>query len=117
MPNKLTGYSKLQQVSLGFDFAQSAEHRRGAASPIISGEKRRRQSFGFSGAFYLTSIGRQFSDNFRESTTGAIRCIRQAKIFENLQKPLLLIKETGMFPGSIGLAEEALAYDHQSPVA
>ncbi len=100
-------------------FAQSAEHRRGAASPIISGGKRRRQPFGFSGAFYFIQPASvdSLATISGKSTTGAIRCICQAKIFENLQEPLLLIKETGMFPGSIGLAEEALAYDHQSPVA
>jgi len=62
-------------------------------------------------------LTREFGDHFRESTTGAIGFIRQAKIFEDLQESLLLIKETDVFPGTIGLAEEAFTYDRQSSIA
>ena len=60
---------------------------------------------------------RQFSDHFRESAAGAIRCIREAKIFEDLQESLLLIKKPKVFPGSLGLSEEPLADDGQVTVA
>ena len=59
----------------------------------------------------------QFGDHFREPATGAIGGIRQAKIFEDLQESLLLIKKPEVFPGAIGLAEEALADDGQAPIA
>jgi hypothetical protein len=62
------------------------------------------------------SLG-QFGDHFRKPASGAIRGIRQAKIFEDLQESLLLIKETDVFPGAIGLAEKALADNRQSPIA
>ena len=42
---------------------------------------------------------------------------RPDKIFGDLQKSLLLIKESEVFPGAIGLAEKALADDRQSPIA
>ena len=59
----------------------------------------------------------QFGDHFRELATGAVGGIRQAKILEDLQKSLLLIKKAEMFPGAIGLAKEPLADDRQSPIA
>ena len=59
----------------------------------------------------------QFGDHFRELTTGAVGGIRQAKILENLQESLLLIKKAEMFLGAIGLAKEPLADDRQSPIA
>ena len=68
-----------------------------------------------------TDVGRvstgQFGDHFRELTTGAVGVIRQAKILEDLQKSLLLIKKAEMFPGAIGVAEEPLADDRQSPIS
>src|SRR6202162_2806384 len=63
------------------------------------------------------SLALQVGDHFGESTTGTIRCIGQTKIFEDLQKSLLLIKESEVFPGAIGIAEKALAEDSQSPIA
>ena len=63
------------------------------------------------------SLALQVGDHFEESTTGTVRCIGQTKIFEDLQKSLLLIKESEVFPGAIGLAEKALADDRQSPIA
>jgi hypothetical protein len=34
-----------------------------------------------------------------------------------LEKPLLLIEKSDVFPDAVGLAEEALAHDGQSPIA
>ena len=59
----------------------------------------------------------QFGDHFRELATGAVGGIRQAKILEDLQESLLLIEKAEMFAGAIGLAEEPLADDRQSPIA
>jgi hypothetical protein len=59
----------------------------------------------------------QFGYHFRELAAGAVGGVRQAKIFEDLQKSLLLIEKAEMLPGAIGLAEEPLADDRQSPVA
>jgi hypothetical protein len=59
----------------------------------------------------------QFSDHFGKPAGGAIGGIRQAKIFEDLEESLLLIEKSDVFPGALGLAEEALAHDGQSPIA
>lgn len=59
----------------------------------------------------------QFGDHFRELTTGAVGGIRQAKILEDLQQSLLLIKKAEMFAGAIGFAEEPLGDDRQSSIA
>ena len=59
----------------------------------------------------------QFGDHFRELTTGAVGGIRQAKILEDLQKSLLLIKKAEMLAGAIGFAEEPLGDDRQSSIA
>jgi hypothetical protein len=59
----------------------------------------------------------QFGNHFRKLTTDAVGGIRQAKIFEDLQKSLLLIKKVEVFPGAIGLAKEPLTDDGQTPIA
>jgi hypothetical protein len=58
----------------------------------------------------------QFGNHFRELTTGTVSGIRLAKILEDLQQSLLLIEKSEMFPGAIGLAEEPLGDDRQSPI-
>jgi hypothetical protein len=59
----------------------------------------------------------EVGDHFGESTTSTIRRVRQAKVFEDLQESLLLIKESKMFPRAIGVTKEALADNGQSPIA
>ena len=59
----------------------------------------------------------QFGYHFRELAAGAAGGVRQAKIFEDLQESLLLIEKAEMIPDAIGLAEESLADDRQSPIA
>jgi hypothetical protein len=56
-------------------------------------------------------------DHFRESTVDAIGGVRQAKVFEDLEEALLLIKETEVFLGALGLTEQAAANDRQSTIA
>ncbi|MBV8225328.1 MAG: hypothetical protein JO232_09085 [Verrucomicrobia bacterium] len=59
----------------------------------------------------------QFRDHFGKPAIRAVRRICQAKVLEDLEESLLLVEETDMFPGAIGLSEQAPADNGKPPIA
>src|SRR5262249_45644734 len=62
-------------------------------------------------------ISRQLRDHLRKWAGGAIGCISQAKVLENLEQSLLLIEETDVFSCPVHFTKQSAADDRQTPIA
>jgi hypothetical protein len=65
---------------------------------------------------YLRAVA-DFGDYIREAASCAIGCVGHAKILENLQKPLLLIKKANVVLRPIDLAEKSPTDNRQAAIA